>query len=221
MQQLHEKVYRRWFASRAEDTDISHQAFFCRPLEIRAEQDSAAPPSIKKVFEYHQSLCKRLDALAPELSPDPPRDWYITAERAMHLPQATYKLRPTFNKCFIVMQCEWQEHSVDSPKLKEHGVTIVWTREEDAIRHGCVVDPERGISAMDIEGQGEARAFRCQTLQCAMALVLAAEPQRNEVRSEGHGRYNNPLDQSDTADFELCRCSGCKPDLHTDFCAPL
>lgn len=217
-QQLHDKIYRYWFPSRSEDTDISHGSFFCNYLEFAKNFKSTTPPSVKEVLDFHSKLCEKLHTSIPSLAKDVPLRPYTTVEGSMLLPATVYKLRPTFKECFIVIEAEYGDHSIDGPPTKDKGVILVWENEEKANRHGCMVDREQGISKEDCGDLGQARAFRCSSLEQAMELVLSTEPGRGFTKRERHGQYISEgievLDQANMPPVELCRCSLCRPELY-------
>ncbi|SMY19848.1 unnamed protein product [Zymoseptoria tritici ST99CH_1A5] len=214
IEQLYDKLYRRWYPTRAEDTDISHESFFCFLMKFQARTDSG-PASVKEILDFHEALCSTLDEEIPKLPDEVPRrNQFCTAESQLHLPPAQYKLRPTFRQCVIIVRMEYEEHSIDGSPLSDRGVVIAWRQEDDAVRHECVPDMERGISREEVDGLGSTQAaFRC-SLDEAMRIVVFTDPERRTMKREWHGFYREWLGESETVFVEPCRCSGCMPHLY-------
>lgn len=205
--QLYETIYRRWFPNRAEDTDLSHGNFFCKIMTYHRDErngEEVPPTSLSEVLSFHTTLCAKLRELIPELPLDVPRRRWVSPERSLILPPAVYKLRPTFEECFVVVRGEWDEHCFATQKNRDRGVVIVFRRAEDAEKHGCGEDDERGIREITDEDLGEARAFRCSSLEIAMQIVLATDARRSGRGSEWHGLYEEWLDPEDTIPMQLC-----------------
>lgn len=214
---IFEKIYRRWYPTRAEDVDISHGAFFCKLIRYTLNGKASAPPTIEKVLKVHKDLCSRVDKVIPDLL-EPPRFKYFgfptpqSPEIHLHLPPAEYKLRPTFKHCFIYIHVESSDHSADGRKMKEQGVRVVFLSEKDAARHGCTEDGQQGIKRLREEEQGldGAAVIWCDSVERAMKVVLSTDPQRLEGREEYHECYRDMLDsRPDTTPVDLCLCEPC------------
>lgn len=73
--QLYDKIYRCWYPSRAEYTDLSHQSFFCQFVEFPDSNKSGQPsPSatLKDVLAFHEALCTKLNQCVPNITEEIP-----------------------------------------------------------------------------------------------------------------------------------------------------
>jgi len=216
--QLFDRIYRRWFPTRAEDVDISHGSFFAHWIELDGRQRSAAPrASFAEALALHKDLCLRVKQAIPEMglpTPFTAAPWEATEEHSLLSPRAEYKLRPSFEHCFIYLHAEQSDHSMDSSAMRDRGVRVVFVTKAYAAEHGCLGAAQQGVTCLVEEGQelDGAAVFRCDTIEIAMSVVLGMNLERNGRRQEKHGYYQDEaLDSSagDARATEPCLCSKC------------
>ena len=198
---IYETIYRRWFANRAEDCDISHGSFFCRPVDFQAARAATEPVALGEVLGFHEMLCGKLREAVEEMPEEVPRQRWQPIERSLCLPPAKYAVRETFERCFVVMRGERGDHELLPEVTRERGVLVVLMSGEDAEKHGCLGNElEKGVREVTDEHEdvGEARVFRCDSVDLAMKVVLASDPKRNGREPEWHGAYEEVLDPEDT-----------------------
>ena len=214
---LFDRIYRYWFPSRAEDVDISHSTFFCQPVHFMGEQACPTPVTVHQAIDFHRDLCARLQKVITELGPPAPftpGPFPPTEEHSLLSPPGEYRIRPSFERCFLFVLAEPSDHSLDSTAMKERGLRVVFPQEADAAMHCCANDAKQGIKRVGWEEQGldGAAVFHCETLESAMRVVLSADSGRLEGRRERHGYYLNEFLDSRPGTAipdEPCLCARC------------
>lgn len=152
---------------------------------------------ISEVFDCHATLCAKLHEALADMPAQVPVDPFISVERSLTLPATAYRLRTTFEECFVIMQAKSEGRNGGDRTLQSSSVIIVFRRREDAAQHECVEDLGRGVTEIAFEDMGEACAFRCDSMKIAMEIVLATDSQRRGPGREWHGEYQMWLDSED------------------------
>lgn len=208
---LYWRIYRRWYPSRAQDTDISHESFFCQLASFRTVGEPTLSQSVGQITAFHKLFCHELERQVADLTdqPEPEGLGGWPADTSLLYPMAPYKLRPTFSKCFLIMHDE-EFSDFDPPRhaRQDRGATIVWLRVEDVV----IEDDHHDMKRLLGDGIPEQiRAFRCETLESALQSVLltTGDPERSSRKQEWHGHFKEALDQNKTDFDPTCHCFSC------------